>query len=359
MALALGVISGTSVDGVDAALVETDGRSVSDFGPAATFPYRAQTQAAILAAVDAGGRPDAETFARLSRAVEDDHLAAMAALAREAKLALRDLDVIGFHGQTIFHDPAAGVTSQLGDPARIAARAGARVVGRLREADMAAGGQGAPIVPVYHAALAQGWETPVAFLNAGGVANLTLVTGEEAGLAACDVGPANAPLDDWMRRRFGRDHDAGGAVCAAGRVDEARVAAAVSAWGPVTFGPRALDRNAATWRMAEGLSPEDGAATLIAISAEAAARAARGLSPRPLRWFVCGGGRLNPIYLRELRARLDAPVEAVETAGLDGDAIEAQAMAFIAARTLAGLPSTFPGTTGCRAPTVSGRAFHP
>lgn len=142
-------------------------------------------------------------------------------------------------------------------------------------------------------------------------------------------------------------------------MDEARVAAAVAAWGPAAAGPRALDRNAATWEMAEGLSPEDGAATLIAISAEAAAQAARGLSPTPLRWFVCGGGRLNPVYLRELRARLDAPVEAVEAVGLDGDAIEAQAMAFIAVRTLEGLPSTFPGTTGCRAPTVAGTVFRP
>lgn len=355
--LALGVISGTSADGIDVAAVRTDGESVVEPGPAATIPYAPETRDAVLEAAAAAQVPDAATRAWLDAAVAAEHAAALRRLCAAHGVPAAEVAVVGFHGQTVFHDPAAGVTVQLGDPAAAARALAAPVVARLRDADMAAGGQGAPIAPLYHRALAAGLDGPVVVLNAGGVANLTFVDGDA--ILARDVGPANAPLDDWVRRMTGAPYDRDGALAAAGRVDAGRVERALAAAGFATSGPLALDRQSVDWRVADGLSVRDGAATLTALAVTAVARAAAALPRRARRWLVTGGGRRNPVYMAGLGAALDALVEPIEAVGADGDAVEAQAMAYLAVRSLRGLPLTLPGTTGCAAPTRGGLLFTP
>ncbi len=357
MIRALGTMSGTSVDGIDLAIIKTDGERIGAFGPAATLPYRPETRAAVLDLIDAGGEAPAERYAAIGRLVTEDHATAIAQFLAAHRIAPSHLALITFHGQTVLHRPERRLTVQLGNPQALADRLGLPVVGELRQADVAAGGQGAPIVPVYHAALARDLPQPVCFLNVGGVANLTWIDGER--LIAFDVGPGNAPLDDWLRRHTGAAFDRDGALASAGRPDEARIAAALTHPFFVAPWPKSLDRNGFPRDVADGLSLADGAATLVAFSAAAVARAVEPLPAPPRRWLVCGGGRHNPALMAALTRRLAAPVEPVETLGLDGDAIEAQAMAFLGVRTLRGLPSTFPTTTGAPRPLLAGAVFRP
>lgn len=357
MMRALGTISGTSVDGIDLAVLETDGERVGGFGPVATLPYRAATRAAVLALVDAGGEAPAERYAALGRLVTADHATAIERFFGMHGLAPRDVGLVAFHGQTVLHRPERRLTVQLGDPQALADRLGVPVVGDLRQADIAAGGQGAPIVPIYHAALARHLVQPVCFLNVGGVANLTWIDGER--MIAFDVGPGNAPLDDWLRRHTGAAFDRGGAVASAGCADEARITKALAHPFFAAPWPKSLDRNAFRGDLADGLSLADGAATLVGFAAAAVARAVPLLPVPPRRWLVCGGGRRNPALMAALALRLAAPVEPVETLGLDGDALEAQAMAFLGVRSLRGLPLTFPSTTGAPRPLPGGSVHRP
>jgi anhydro-N-acetylmuramic acid kinase len=355
---ALGTISGTSADAIDLALVRSDGVTVERLGPHGSEPYRAETRAAILALVTSGR----EVFAAaelpdLVAAITDDHATAIEHFLERHGLERERIDLVALHGQTVLHRPQERLTLQLGDCQALADRLGLPVVGDLRKADVAAGGQGAPIVPLFHQALARAWPQPLAILNIGGVANLTFLDGES--VIACDVGPGNAPLDDWVRRHTGAPCDLGGRIAAKGRADEARIAQALthpffrSPW------PKSLDRMAFTDRLAAGLGLEDGAATLAGLAVAAVARAQKLLPAPPRRWLVCGGGRHNPALMRGLAKALAAPVQPIEAENLDGDAIEAHAMAFLAIRSFLGLPLTLPTTTGVPAPMPGGRTFHP
>jgi anhydro-N-acetylmuramic acid kinase len=357
MIRALGTISGTSVDGIDLAVIETDGERLGGLGPAATLPYRPETRAAVLALIDAGGEAPAGRYAALGKLVTEDHATAIQQFLAAHGIAPRDLALVAFHGQTVLHRPERRLTVQLGDPQVLADGLGLPVVGDLRQADIAAGGQGAPIVPVYHAALARDLTPPVCFLNIGGVANLTWIDGDR--LIAFDVGPGNAPLDDWLRRHTGAPFDRDGVVASAGRPDETRIATALTHPFFAAPWPKSLDRNAFPRDLADGLSLADGAATLVGFAAAAVARAAALLPAPPRLWLVCGGGRRNPALMAALSRRLAAPVEPVETLGHDGDAIEAQAMAFLGVRTLRGLAATFPTTTGAPRPLPGGAVFRP
>lgn len=351
----VGMISGTSADGIDIALIETDGQRVIATGASGTYPYRPATRARILALAAATRVPDPAEADAVAEAVETDHQAALKAYAAEHGVDLDRLDLLGFHGQTVFHDAPHGVTVQLGDPARFAALVGLPVVGRFRDADMANGGEGAPIVPLYHAAIVADLTLPMAVLNIGGVSNATLVTSET--VSAYDIGPGNAPLDDWVSRHTGQGYDQDGALAGAGTVDSDRVAKALAHPYFSRRGPRSLDRNDFTAAMVDGLGLEDGAATLVEITAAAIAHAAGDMAPAPTRWLVCGGGRRNPAMMAALSRALTAPVEPIETIGFDGDVIEAQAIAFLAVRSRLGLPLTVPSSTGCRTPTPGGQAF--
>ncbi|MCQ8279300.1 anhydro-N-acetylmuramic acid kinase [Acetobacteraceae bacterium KSS8] len=345
----IGLMSGTSLDGVDAALLETDGVRVGGFGRALTIPYPPRLRADLRDLLDRAADllPDDPGLLQLERALTLVHAEAVRALGEPAEL-------IGFHGQTILHRPEEGRTWQIGDAVLLSRETGLPVAFDFRSADVAAGGQGAPLVPVFHAALAAALPRPLAVLNLGGVGNLTFIGGDGT-LLACDTGPGNALLDDWALRHTGVPCDRDGALALAGHVDERILATLMAHPFFRRPAPKSLDRQAfhdALDRIAV-LSPENGAATLAAFTA--AAVAATSLPAVPTRWLVCGGGRRNPAIMRALESRLGAPVESVESVGWDGDALEAQCFAFLAERVRLGLPLSFPGTTGVTGSRTGGR----
>jgi len=352
--LALGLMSGTSLDGVDAALVVTDGIAVERLGPALTVSYD-DGRRARLRSVLGGVGPVEEVEADITRF----HAEVVERLLAENGLAAAEVDVIGFHGHTIAHRPQDRQTWQIGDGKLLAELTGIPVVNDFRSADVAAGGQGAPLVPVFHRALAAGIARPVAVLNLGGVGNVTWI-GDDDTLLAFDTGPGNALIDDWALHHTGRPVDEGGALARAGTPDPR----AVARFGEHPFfarmPPKSLDRDdfrQFAGKLVEGMGAEDGAATLTAFTARAAGLA-RTHFPKPaVRWLVCGGGRHNPAVMAALRAEFNVAVEAVENVGWDGDALEAQAFAYLAVRSVRGLVLTFPETTGGPRP-LSGGRFH-
>ena len=351
----IGLMSGTSLDGVDAAYVETDGVRIGRVGPSLTLEYDEALRADLRRILDvAPGLPaDAPILADVAARLTARHAEAVTALGQSG-------DLIGFHGQTILHDPAHRRTWQIGNAAWLSRQTGIPVAYDFRSADVAAGGQGAPLVPVFHAALAADLERPLAVLNIGGVANVTWVGSNER-LAAFDTGPGNGPLDDWAKRRAGLPCDRDGALSRAGEADAAVLGRLLDHPYFRRPPPKSLDRLDFSRALAgsglERLGPADGAATLVAFVA--AAVAAAPLPEPPRRWLVCGGGRRNPTVMAALRAALPAPVESVEAVGWDGDALEAQCFGFLAARAAAGLPLSFPETTGVPRPMPGGAIVHP
>ena len=356
--IAIGLISGTSADGIDAALIETDGETVFATGAALTHPYPAALRRELLDLMHDPRRAEHDPLTALEAAVTEANADAARALLGRAGLDASTVDVLGLHGQTVLHRPERRFTRQLGDGAALHRALGIPVVNRFRHADLAAGGQGAPLAPLYHAALAEGLLGDdqgklLAVLNLGGVANVTLAA--KGGLLAFDTGPASALLDDWVCRHTGAPYDADGQIAAAGTVDAGRLAALLAHPYFDLPPPKSLDRNAFPLAAVEGLSLEDGAATLAAFTAGSVARAREHLGAVPGRWLVGGGGRRNPTLMALLRQALaPAAVEPVEAAGWDGDALEAQAFAFLAVRSLRGLPLSLPGTTGAPHPMPGG-----
>jgi anhydro-N-acetylmuramic acid kinase len=355
MPRAIGLMSGTSLDGVDAAWVETDGHGIQAFGPTLTIPYDDTLRRDLRAILDAapGLAPNDAGLRDAERRLTAVHAQAVKAVGRTA-------DLIGFHGQTILHQPDRQRTWQIGDAAMLAAQTGLPVAFDFRSADVAAGGQGAPFAPAYHAALARELPKPLAVLNIGGVANVTWI-GEDGAMLAFDTGPGNGPLDDWAERHTGQRFDRDGALALSGRVDTTVLQQLLAHPYFAQVPPKSLDRlDFAASLAASGvnaLSPSDGAATLAAFTVQAIVRAP--LPAAPQRWLVCGGGRQNPVLMDGLRHAFGVPVDAVDTLGWDGNALEAQCFGFLAARVLAGLPLSFPGTTGVPAPMAGGRIAHP
>ena len=357
---AIGTMSGTSMDGVDVALIETDGERILSLGPSGYRPYsdaeratlrRALTDAAKLTARDQ--RPGA--LADAERLVTEVHRDAVQQFVAEHKIAPGDVTVVAFHGQTVLHRPVDRLTVQIGDGASLARSLAMPVVSDLRGADVAAGGQGAPLVPAYHRALVRALkrEGPVVVVNIGGVANITYVDGDT--LIACDTGPGNALLDDFMLRMTGSSVDRDGATAARGKADEAWIAGVLAQPFFAKPPPKSLDRNDFAHLNLPAMSVEDGAATLTALTAASIARIASMLPRQPKSWIVAGGGANNPTMMRMLAERVSpARVERAADLGWQGDAIEAQAFGFLAIRSLKGLPLTFPTTTGVPAPLTGG-----
>ena len=347
--LALGLMSGTSADGVDAALIETDGVRVRRTGLALTVPYDAALRRDVLAVMADPAQAEHGDLVALEAAVTAANLHAARTLLDRAGEAV---DVVGLHGQTVLHRPERRFTRQLGDGAALHRALGVPVVNRFRHADVAEGGQGAPFAPLLHAALLHDERGPLAVLNLGGVANVTYIGGDE--LLAFDTGPASALLDDWMTRHAGLSYDKDGATAASGQVDAAVLAGLLGHPYFARTPPKSLDRNAFPLTAADGLSLADGAATLAEFTVQSIARARDHLPGRPRRWLVGGGGRHNTHLMGRLRAVLRVPVDSVDTLGWDGDALEAQAFGFLAVRTLLGLPLSLPGTTGVPRPLPGG-----
>jgi len=356
---ALGAMSGTSLDGVDAAMIKTDGHAIFAFGPAAYRPYTADEQEILRAAL--GQWPGDPGVEAASEVVETAHAEVLARFS--------GAELLGFHGQTLAHDPKGRGTHQCGNGAILAQVLGLPTVWDFRSSDVTIGGQGAPLAPFYHYALARfiGAREPLAFLNLGGVGNITWIDPTAPGpespgaLMAFDTGPANAPINDLMRERLGQTHDAGGALAARGEVDEAFVASVLKDPWFDALPPKSLDRNDFNGLLdrLEMLSDEDAAATLTAIAAAAVA-AAHIHFPAPVaRVLVTGGGRNNPTLMAELRRRFPVQIDPVETVGLDGDMLEAQAFAFLAVRVLRKMATSGPDTTGAPALVGGGQISRP
>jgi anhydro-N-acetylmuramic acid kinase len=349
----IGLMSGTSLDGIDAAFVMTDGRAELRRGPSLTIPYENDFRARLRSVL--GGKGDVPG---VERELTEAHAAAVKALIARHGL---DVDLIGFHGHTILHEPAARRTWQLGDGALLAKLTGLAVVADFRSADVAAGGEGAPLAPLYHQALAAAArvERPLAVLNIGGVANVTWIGAGEDEILAFDTGPGNALLDDFMLRMTGRALDEGGALAAQGQASEAYVRTLLAHPYFARRPPKSLDRDEFQRYRPDGLSAADGAATLAAMTAAAVAAAVRHFPAPARRWIATGGGRRNPVLMQMIEARLGMPIVPVEYVGWDGDALEAEAFAYLAARAREGLPLSLPGTTGVARPMPGGRFFQP
>jgi anhydro-N-acetylmuramic acid kinase len=362
---ALGLMSGTSMDGIDVALIETDGREHVLRGPSRSFLYddeqRARLAAALRTAVGihrASERPSELDV--LERDLTHWHAQAVEAFFTDASSSRHKVDIIGFHGQTVLHRPRSGLTVQLGSGALLARLTGVPVVSDFRTKDVAAGGEGAPLAPIYHQALAASvLERPVAFVNIGGVANVTWI-GSQDRLLAFDTGPGNAPIDDWVKRHTSEAFDRDGVLARTGEV-------AIEIWKSLAANPyfdrsppKSLDRNDFDYRCLEGLKAEDGAATLVHFTATSIARSADWFPERPRVWIICGGGRRNRFLLEKITGLLAPSGEKVQPAehfGFDGDAIEAEAFAYLAVRSLMKLPLSFPSTTRVPRPMTGGTYY--
>ncbi len=361
---AIGLMSGTSMDGIDVALIETDGDRILKQGPSGGHPYPPEVKAELREALNTARQLKSRTERPGLLGALEETLTGLNAAAIAQFLAVNAIDpgtisVVGYHGQTVLHDVARKLTVQLGDGRLLAARTGFEVVYDMRAADVAAGGQGAPLVPVYHRALAARLDAlPVVFVNIGGVANVTWI-GADGRMLAFDTGPGNALIDDWMLARTGSAHDEGGATAARGKVDADVLTELLSAPYFTLSPPKSLDRGDFSAAAAEGLSLEDGAATLTAFTAGSIARAREHMPQEPRTWVVCGGGRRNKTLMSMLAGRVENAVVPVEALGLNGDFIEAQAWGYMAVRSLAGLPITFPETTGVGQPMTGGVVARP
>lgn len=364
--IAIGLMSGTSVDGVDVAVVETDGAAAITPLAFLSRPYTAAERACIRAAARhaltlRAPMADAQIAAAealLTRA----HAAAIAQLPAAARAT-----VIGFHGQTVAHRPPSSghphpFTWQIGDAPLLARLSGRPVVFDFRSNDVAAGGEGAPLAPGYHRARLHGTSRAVGILNLGGVGNLTWFANpadEHAPWGGFDTGPANALVDDWMQQQTGASCDRDGETAAAGRVDESIVRAMAASPYLGRGGAKSLDRDDFSAAPVAGLSVADGAATLSAFTAQTVAIALARLPVRLAQLYITGGGRHNPTLMAMIAARCGCPVQPVEAIGWNGDALEAEAFAWLAVRHLRGLPLSWPETTGVPAPTSGGRLARP
>ncbi|MGJ8546709.1 MAG: anhydro-N-acetylmuramic acid kinase [Sulfitobacter sp.] len=355
---ALGAMSGTSLDGVDAAVLRSDGQVIESFGQSGYRAYSEAERKVIAAGFGRWEGPEVEAAARV---VEDAHRALLAGF--------EGIDLVGFHGQTLAHAPRTRGTLQVGDGAALAADLGLPVVWDFRSADVELGGEGAPLAPFFHFACARhiGARAPVAFLNLGGVGNLTWVdpnapSPESPGaLLAFDTGPANAPLNDLMQERLGKAFDEGGKLAAKGTVETGALELFLAEPYFARIPPKSLDRNdfAEMVALVAELPDADAAATLTAMCAAGVAEAMQHCPALPEKVLVTGGGRLNPVLMQMLEVSLDCPVVPIEEVGLDGDMLEAQAFAYLAVRVARGLPTSCPGTTGVRATVGGGTVSRP
>ena len=358
---ALGLMSGTSLDGIDAAIITSDGHRLIETGGVTGASYDADFRARLRGCL--GLKADAPGVAAVARELTLRHADVVARLLKDNDLTPDDIDLIGFHGHTTLHRPEQRLSVQIGYPALLAEQTGITVVGDFRANDVAEGGQGAPLAPLFHVALTGDLAKPLAVLNVGGVANVTWIgqidqgsSPEDPEILAFDTGPGNALIDDWVADAIARPMDEGGRLARGGTVDERRLAALLDNPYFARIPPKSLDRDdfAEVMQSVAGLSPADGAATLSAFSAAAVARAREHFPEPAKRWLVCGGGRLNGTLMAMMAKALAVPVDPIEAVGLNGDALEAQAFAFLAIRSFYGLPLSLPDTTGAPRPLSGG-----
>jgi anhydro-N-acetylmuramic acid kinase len=351
---AIGVISGTSMDGIDVSIVETDGDTIVRPGPGRTFSYPEDLRKTLQTLIAEPARAQSEPLEELEQAVTEAHAAAIGRFMEETGIAATEVKLIGFHGQTVYHRPEIRFTRQLGLGNKVAEALGIDTVYRFRHADVASGGEGAPFVPLYHRALASDLQQPIMILNLGGVGNVTYIDGDV--VIAFDTGPASALLDDFVLRRRGLSYDENGQLAASGTADEELVSAFMQNPFFNRPAPKSLDRQDfhARAKGVETLSDEDGAATLAEFTIQSVIAALRHVPRAPQRWLVTGGGRRNAHFMKRLHEELGVAADPVESVGWDGDFLEAQAFGYLAVRSTLGLPLSLPTTTGVPHPMPGG-----
>jgi anhydro-N-acetylmuramic acid kinase len=354
---AIGMISGTSMDGIDVALVRTDGRARVETDAGAMVPYPQDLRRDLLALLDDPSIAQRDPLRSLEDRVTDAFAEALRGFMNAQGLAARDVDLIGLHGQTVYHRPELRFTRQLGDGSRLAKASGIAVVNAFRQADVRAGGHGAPLVPLYHAALAADLPKPLMILNLGGVANITYI--DEREIIAFDTGPASALIDDFVLKQFGQPFDDGGRIAASGEVNHAVLGELMANPFFAVTPPKSLDRQDFHARAAavRTLPARDAVATLAAFTIEATVASLKHVPQAPHRWLVAGGGRHNLTFMGGLAERLGVPVEPIDVNGWNGDLIEAQCFGYLAVRSRLGLPLSLPTTTGVPQP-MTGGEFH-
>ena len=346
---AIGLMSGTSADGVDVAYIDTDGKEFVFFGPSQSFGFPRALKDRLI-----NTKVDNETNLIIEKHLTLFHFDSIKKFMKINHLNKHNIDLVGFHGHTIYHNPLDRVTVQLGDGKLLAKCLEIPVINDFRSEDVKNGGEGAPLTPIFHSVLAKKLTKPVAILNIGGVANVTWVGKQIDELMAFDVGPGNAMIDDWVFSQGLGDYDKNGCIAAKGFVNADILNRYLSHDFFQQKPPKSLDRNSFSLELVKGLTIEDATATLSEFTAESV-RKSQVFFPSPVtQWIVCGGGRLNGELMRMLEVKLDAPVVRSEEVGWDGDALEAQAFAFLAVRSKMKLPLSFPNTTGVKNSTVGG-----
>jgi anhydro-N-acetylmuramic acid kinase len=359
---AIGLMSGTSMDGIDLALLKSDGKALLEFGPTLAIDYppdiRRRIEQGLVEATEIEQREQRPgTLFQLEQDLTNLHATAVSRFMSINRLKSADIDLLGFHGQTVLHRPTQALTVQLGDGPALAEQTGIDVVHDMRAADMTAGGQGAPLVPVFHRALAGrlDCEGPICFVNIGGISNITYVDGDT--LIAFDCGPGNALIDQWVQTKAGIPYDQGGHIASEGGVVRSIVDRYLKAPFFDLPGPKSLDRGDFPPLDPTVADLSDGARSLAQVTAGGIYRSVDHLPKKPRIWIICGGGRLNSVIVRDLQQLTvadGAEIRISDEIGLQGDMLEAQAFAYLAVRSINGLPLSFPATTGCRQATSGG-----
>lgn len=349
----IGLMSGTSLDGIDAALLRTDGYSFIENIGFEMLPYATDLRNRLRGLLGVRDKNDPR-----ARPVEEDmtlaHAAVVQKLLANTGYKPEQVDLIGFHGQTLFHDPTNRFTWQIGDGKLLARATGIDVVNDFRSNDVKAGGQGAPFLPLYHQALMDHLPKPVAILNIGGVSNITYL-GAHNEVIAFDTGPGNALINDWVKRYAGLEFDDDGKIARSGTVNKMVLQKFLSHSYFIQKPPKSLDRDAWQLRVMDGMSLEDGAATLTVFTVKSVAKSLGHLPQPPQTWYVTGGGRHNSALMNGLRQELQVPVENIDILGWNGDGIEAEGFAWLAVRSLLKLPLSLPTTTGVPEPLTGGQ----
>ena len=359
MVWALGLMSGTSLDGIDVAAIQTDGLSDITYGPTLTIPYSEELQASIRSIL--GATKPSPKIMEIERHITECHGEAISLFLKTHDLSKESIDCVGFHGQTILHQSPKkfpqGRTWQIGDGQCLADLTGLKIIGKLRDNDVAHGGEGAPLVPIFHQALCKDLPHPVIVINIGGIANVTWINEDE--ILAFDTGPGNALINDWVHHHISAPYDQDGALASLGSVDKALV----KKWCEHPYfsitPPKSLDRLDLTFSP-DLLSLEDGSATLSALTIESIYKASTFFPAPPKSIILAGGGRHNPVLLEGLKKKwISTPFHTADDMGWSSDFLEAQAFAYLAIRSQKSLPITFPETTGAPYPLTGGVCYDP
>ena len=356
---AIGLESDTAISGVDVALIQTDGVDIFERKAEFSRPYSPTMRDAIAAVLGEKGQQDLTYLRQVEEQVTQHHISAVKELLDMQDMSPRQIDVIGFSGHTVLNRPAQKLSIQIGDAQMMLDAFGIPVVNRFYQTDLASGGQGSPIFPVYYEALARPLEKPLVIFSIGGISSLTYV-GANGELIAFDVGPGNVLIDKWMQQRLGAEMDFDGLWAAKGQVDERLLSKLMQHPAIIQNPPKALEREDFLPLLTdvEGSSLADGAATLTALTCEALVQACEKYLPeKPIQYIVTGGGAYNPTMVKYLRQHLTAPVKTANEIGWNTMCLDAESFAFLAVRSLFGLPFTYPTTTGVEFPLSGGKIW--